>query len=207
MYYLVNQKREVVYSSESKLDVQAIKELHRHDDAEITDKKPIMNKPTAIIISQKGSFSVHNTFSRACSLYGWDRSKFRTIPKEVKGYKITQIPFDVSIDCLELMEFISRKNTVLDYENHYSEDGDFHVEISGYHIAYSMKVKVNRVEEKPWDNGNDGGYNETGGGYYRFEGEEIIQVLDTNGDPMVVDEHTKEFLLDLVDIEETEDYD
>lgn len=210
MYYLTNQKGEKVYSSESKLEVKAIQELHNHDDCVITESitnNQKMNKPTAIVISKKGSFSVHNTFSKACALYGWERSKFRTIPKEVKEYKITQIPFDISILCLELMEFASRAKTSFAYESHFDEDQTFHIEISGYHMGYYMIVNVEKELIKPDSSGSEQGCDSNFGGYYIFKAKEVVRVLDFNGEKMIVDEHTEEFLLDLVDIKETEDYD
>lgn len=161
---------------------------------------------TVTVISKKGEFSVHSSFTKACISYKWDRKEFRTVPSLHQGYSIRKISMNVSIDCLELMEFSCQKTTTISYENNYKENQTFRVEFYGPKKVYFVIVNVEKKLEKAWDNGNDGGHHNTGGGYYNFIAESILEVLDGNGDEMNVDEHTKEFLLDLISIEETEDY-
>ena len=128
-----------------------------------------MDKPrTAVIVKKKGSFSVHTSFTKACKAYGWERTNFKEVAKEHDGYKISKIPMEVTIDCLELMEFVSRPSTSISYENNYHKDESFQVDFSGYGKGYSVEVIVEREYEKPWSNGEEHGCSYSGGGYHYF---------------------------------------
>lgn len=161
---------------------------------------------TVIVVSRKGEFSVHGSFTKACKSYGWDRSGFRMVPDSHKGYSVRKISMEVTIDCLMLMEFACQNDTAIRYENNYKANETFLIEFCGRKTSYGVEVSIKMELEEAWDNGNDGGFNNTGGGYYHFVPQEVLKVLDEDGDKMNVDETTKEFLLDLINIEETENH-
>lgn len=65
-------------------------------------------KHAIIVTNQKGIYSIHTGWKSACNDYGWKYTKNR--PEKMGDYTIIKQPIGVTINCLELIEFINREN-------------------------------------------------------------------------------------------------
>lgn len=167
-----------------------------------------MSKRFVTIVSdQKGGFSFHSSWKKACENYEWEYTK--SIPSFKDGHKISKAPMDVTIPCLELVEFIHRKDIVQQPSRDESE-GTYEYEFYGYGKGYYIKCEY----EKHWQEGEAGGSGPYGynngdcewipGGHYDTI-EDVIEVclLDEDSTPIKIDDWTKEQILNIA---ETTDY-
>ena len=146
-----------------------------------------MNKRYVTIVSdQEGNkASYHSSWKSACETYNWDHVP--RVPKIHNGFKIIKAPLDVSIDCLDLIEFLSRKEIA---QNHYDESGYCISEVYGYDIEYRINSEYHtRTEPADYHSGDRG--METVSESYDYD--EITDVLTVE---LMTEDGSKEIELD-----------
>jgi hypothetical protein len=91
------------------------------------------NKFVTVVTDERGQYSLHTSFKSACQAYGWKYKK--TVPQQYNGYKIMRVPFNVTINCLELLEFIYRKDVVITFKK---GTHAWYINIHGYMRGYDI---------------------------------------------------------------------
>ena len=160
-----------------------------------------MSKRFVTIVSdQKGGFSFHTSWKSACETYGWEATP--RVPSEHEGHSIKKAPLDVQIKCLELVEFLHRKEISQSYS---PEDGDWAFEVSGYDTEYQI-ICVSSICHEPADyHHGDRGAEMMSPAFDYYELKEVIKVeLITEDGPVeiTIDEWTAEQILDRLDFNE-----
>lgn len=148
-----------------------------------------------VVTDQKGDYSIHTSWKKACLEYGWQYNKNR--PDEINGYKIIKHPIGVTIKCLELLELITRKNVEQTVE--YYDGYDFTINIRDGKDSYIINLNASRYYEAE---GEDGA-GQTHGGYYAYCPEKIItvQIEDEDATEFKIDEYTEKKLLKFIDLD------
>lgn len=162
-----------------------------------------------IVTNEKGERSYHTSWKSACEAYDWEYTKY--MRKKVGEYKIKKAPLETTIQCLDLVEFINRKNVVQSVSRDETE-GVYEIEVHGYSMTYWVKCDY----EKNYKEGEAGGSGPYGahngdcewisGGYYdTLMSVMSVEIQDENDDmiEMKIDRWTEDQLLDVL---ETTDY-
>lgn len=160
-----------------------------------------MNKRYVTIVTDgKGSSSYHSSWKSACEAYDWEKSS--RVPKEHKGYTIIKAPLDVTIDCLDLVEFLGRK----DVKQYHSEhEGQCLTEVTGYDTEYRIYSEfTTRYEDAEYHHG-DRGMEEMSPAYEYDEITEVnsVEILTEDGEKEIhIDDWTKSSVLAYLDLNE-----
>lgn len=151
-----------------------------------------MTQRFAIIVTdEKGKFSIHSGWKAACKDYGWEYNKNR--PENINGYTILKAPIGVTIDCLELIEFIGRKNVK---QCATLEDELIMIEIYSEVVGldqYTLYCDYHTVTERHDDNYVDGDLESRGGVEEIVELDGVLTAY-RDGNEFPLDEYTKEIL-------------
>jgi len=162
-----------------------------------------MTKPKrfiTVITNEKGKFSLHSSWKTACESYGWDYTP--SIPKSNGDYKIKKMPFDVTINCLELVEFIGRKNVSQEYSKY---EGDYVFSIIGYNKEYRVTCDWKEKHEPADYHFGDRGRETISEAYDYVELTRVIKVELLNDESeveIVTDNWTNEQILNFLEINE-----
>jgi hypothetical protein len=98
----------------------------------------IKRRFATIVTDKNGEYSIHSSWKSVCEAYGWDYKK--TIPANYQGYTIKKLPFETPIICLELLEYLNRKDIVFD---HYKNVDTIKFSIYGYSHGYDVYCEFN----------------------------------------------------------------
>jgi hypothetical protein len=145
-----------------------------------------------VVTDQNGTFSIHTSWKKACEEYGFKYNKNR--PKYIDGYKIDKHPIGVTIQCLELLEFITRKD--IEQTVDYNEDNNFTIAVSHGKTNYFVNVVASQYYEQDDFDGAGQPY----GGYYAYFPEKIVSV-ELKDNTIELDEYTTKKLLTFINID------
>ncbi len=163
-----------------------------------------MNKRYVTIVSDgDGKASYHSSWKSACETYGWEH--IPRVPNNHKGFKIVKAPLDVSIDCLDLIEFITRDKTSQSY---HKEDSEYLFEICGYDTQYDILCDYETKTEGACSVGTDRGIEEIHGSYDYLVLSAVLKVeLITDDGPkqIEIDDWTEQHILSTLNFNETLD--
>lgn len=162
-----------------------------------------MNKSYVTIISdQKGGFSFHTSWKSACVTYGWEITP--RVPSSKDEYSVRKAPFDVTIKCLELVEFLNRKDVS---QGHRTEEDGLVFEVSGYDTEYHITCDYEmRHEEAEYHHG-DRGREEMSSAYDYACLTNVLKleiITEDGGIEIPVDEWTEGQIIDKLDTNEIE---
>lgn len=154
-----------------------------------------MQKRSVVVITKKGDFSIHSSFTKACKSYGWDREEFNIIPERYKDYKIKKIPMEVSIDCFELMHFICRKN--VSGIHHWDNDNE---KLKKTYVGYDEELVIEISFSKSWDYGEEETGVPSGWTYGNFKVERCFWETEDGPKEVKIDSHTENFIIEKIEI-------
>lgn len=155
------------------------------------------------IVSRKGDFSIHASFKKACLAYGWNYEQYKgRVQNQIDDYLIHKIPLEVTIDCLQLMEIMTRNEAVIKSEK--NEDGLYVVTISTINHEYKIVCDYETIHEPA-------NYVQTDRGremeYAAYDYDELTEVQmafkideDGNGEAIELDDYTNDFILNYIEI-------
>jgi hypothetical protein len=153
-----------------------------------------------IVSNQKGGFSFHSSWKSACETYDWEYTP--RMKSQVDEYLIKKAPLDVTIDCLELVEFIGRKEIDQTCEN---VNGNYLFELVGYDTHYTVLCEYSEQHEPADYHYGDRGRETISEAYDYDQLESIIKVeiLTEDGEKEIqIDKWTEEQLLNILEIKE-----
>ncbi len=159
-----------------------------------------------IVTDGKGKFSYHTSWKSACSAYDWNYKK--SVPSSMNGFKIIKAPLDVTIDCLDIVEFLNRNNVKQTARRESSEDR-YVVEVDGYSKSYTIHTSFITKHEKTSVGGSDEyGREEILRGYDYDEHKDVLEVILYNDKTeeekkIKIDSWTADQIIQTLD---TEDY-
>ena len=160
-----------------------------------------MSKRFVTIVSdEKGGFSFHTSWKTACETYGWETTP--RVPTSKGQYSIKKAPFDVRIECLELIEFISRKD--ISQSCFKGDEGWYEFEVNGYDTTYTITTDFETKHEEEDMHYGDRGSEEITPAYDYDVPTSIVQVTihDEEGTEVKTDSWTNQQLLNFLNIKD-----
>ncbi len=158
-----------------------------------------ITKKYIIQVTFKSFKSFHGSFKKACEHYGWNYQGERNkpFPRKIGIYDITKEDYEVAIPALQLRKFLE---TSFDQTNNWNQDAhisstpvDWDLDDGTYTVEAQVSVSLSKHVED-WE-GVDRDFSETDTTI-----EEIVRVLDVEGNEVNLDHDTAVLLISKLEL-------